>query len=268
MIRLTPAVKTLLLVNVIIFFAGSLLGMQDLLTHLGALVYVGSEYFRIHQFFTYMFLHAGLWHLVGNMFILFFFGPILESEWGSQRFLIYFLATGIGAGIIFAGVDYYETKKMEDNLVLYEQDPSLDNLGFLLSHSSEFQGALKYRPVVASLERLENAPEDVQYQEAMAAHMRAYYQVYENGSMVGASGAIFGIIIAMGLMFPNMQIRLLLIPVPITVKYIVIVLGSLEVYNQVQNAANDNVAHLAHLAGMLVGVILIKVWYGRDYRRR
>jgi len=266
--RLTPAVKTLLLVNIIIFAAGSLLDMDAVLKTFGGLVYVGAESFRVHQFFTYIFLHGDIMHLLGNMIGLFVFGPLLEQEWGSQRFMIYFLATGIGAGVIFAGVDYYETKKLEIAYLEYQDSAyGYEKFTQVLADNAEYKkmmGVSGFRRFVDDYAQNPNSPA---YKQQSLEFLSVRYNAVSNVPMIGASGAIFGLIIAMALMYPNLQIMLLIPPIPIKMKYFAIAYGAFEVYQQIQNAANDNVAHLAHLAGMLVGFILIKMWYGRNYRR-
>lgn len=265
--RLTPAVKTLLLVNIIIFAAGYLLDMSVMLNRLGGLVYVGSANFRVHQIISYMFLHGDFWHLFGNMFALFIFGPFLEGQWGSQRFMTYYLITGLGAGILFGAVDYYETSRIERAIENYETNPNPNDFSKILVDNPELI-VLPYnkKKVVEFLNSYNQDPQNRQYQEHSVYTLTALLDNHSSIPMVGASGAIFGIIIAMALLFPNLEFMLIIPPIPVKMKYIAMVYGGFEIYQQMQNIPGDNVAHLAHIGGMLVGYILIRVWYGRNYR--
>ncbi len=149
-----------------------------------------SPMFKLYQVVTYMFLHGGLSHLFFNMFALWMFGRTLESVLGSKRFLIYYMACGVGAGLLQLGI----------GLV---------------------------------------AP---------------YYLT------VGASGAVFGLLLAFGVLFPNATIMLLIPPIPIKAKWFVIIYGLLELFLGMGRFAGDNVAHFAHLGGMVWGFILLQYW--------
>ena len=262
--RLTPAVKTLLLVNIVLHLAASFFGIN--LIDWGGLRYITAEDFGVHQFLTYMFLHAaGFGHLLGNMIGLFVFGPILESEWGSQRFMTYYLITGIGAGILFTAVDFYEVKRLEHKIDVYAAAPDVDAFYVLLEKNPELIGN-NAEAANTTLTNMRQYPGDSRFVRNSLDYINdAYWNFINNKVMVGASGAIFGLIIAMALLFPNLQLFLLFPPIPIKMKYFALFYGLFELFQQI-NKANDGVAHLAHLGGMLVGFIMIKIWYGRNYR--
>lgn len=202
MFRLTPVVRNLIIINVIVFLGqaispqidiGSCFGPgysrgEDLLTAYLALFNVHTNCFRPYQLFTYMFAHGGFTHIFFNMLALAFMGPILESFWGQKKFLLFYLITGIGAALFSVGID----------LIMGG-------------------GA---------------------------------------GSMLGASGAIYGLLMAFGMIFPNMEVQLLIPPIPIKAKYLVFLLGGLTFLMD----RSGSVAHFAHLGGVVVGFIVVKAW--------
>jgi membrane associated rhomboid family serine protease len=194
MFRLTPVVRNLLIINVVVFLLQQFLNITPYVS----LYPIGSGYFAPYQFFTYMFAHGGFGHIFFNMFALASFAPILETYWGDKKFLFFYLSTGIGAAIIYAGVHY-----------------------FLLPGSG--------------------------------------------GMMLGASGALYGILMAFGLIFPNLEIMLLFPPIPIKAKYMVFLIGFLTFVMD----RSGSVAHLAHFGGAFVAFIIITVWrsQGTDGRR-
>jgi membrane associated rhomboid family serine protease len=200
MLELTPVVRNLLILNVIIFAAQSL--VPTLLPQ-GALYAFGSPYFEPYQLISYMFLHAGGRHLFSNMLSLFFFGPALERDvLGSQRFILFYLLTGIGAAILYLCVNAYEFSLIDD--------PNLLNL--MLSIPT-----------------------------------------------LGASGAVFGVMVGYGLAFSEREMRLFLIPFPVKVKYAILFFGLMEFYAGVYRA-DTGIAHFAHLGGMVIGFVLFKIW--------
>ncbi|MDR0768723.1 MAG: rhomboid family intramembrane serine protease [Dysgonamonadaceae bacterium] len=182
--------RNLLIINAGIFLA--CLIIKPLEFYL-ALFNFGSGYFKMYQLVTYMFTHASFEHIFFNMFALFMFGGILENYWGQKRFLIYYLVTGIGAGLV-------------QLLVCY------------------LQGITYPVPTV------------------------------------GASGAVFGLLLAFGMLFPDTPLFLMFVPIPIKAKYMVIGYGLLEFFFGVAHRSGDNVAHFAHLGGMLFGILLILYW--------
>lgn len=192
MLNLTPVVRNIIIINVVVFICTAWL-VPDLGPYLG-LYEVSSGAFRPYQLFTYMFVHGGIGHIFFNMLALAFIAPILEQFWGPRRFLLFYMITGIGAGAF-------------DILV-----------GIILSHGPTL-------PIPT----------------------------------VGASGAIYGVLMGFGMIFPNMQVMLLIPPIPIKAKYLVWVLGGLTFLMD----TNHSVAHFAHLGGIVVAYILIRIWRSR-----
>lgn len=229
---LPPVVKNLLIVNGL-FFLATLLAFNygiSLADFLG-LHHWSSELFRPHQLVTYMFMHGGIGHIFSNMFGLFMFGRVLEQVWGPKRFLIFYMVTGIGAGLIQLIVSEIRIQSLvsEINPELYEV---VINEGLSIRQS----GRNFIDPIAAELNNLINI------------------------STVGASGSIFGILLGFGMLFPNVEIMLLFLPIPIKAKYFVAFYGIFELYQGFANNPNDNVAHFAHLGGMLFAFFLIRSW--------
>jgi membrane associated rhomboid family serine protease len=198
MFNLTPVVRNIIIINVVIFLMQNFAAGLHLTGYL-ALWDFNSGLFRPYQFFTYMFAHGGFGHIFFNMLALASFAPILENYWGDKKFLIFYLATGIGAGVIYAVVNYFMIR----------------------------EGA---------------AP----------------------GSMLGASGAIYGILMAFGLVFPNLEIMLLFPPIPIKAKYMVFLMGIMTFALD----RSGSVAHVAHFGGALVAFLIIMYWKSQGPTRR
>ncbi len=262
---LTPVVKNLLIINVLAFFATYVFGnsMHISLNEMFGLRYFGSEKFSPFQLVTYMFLHADISHIFFNMFAVFMFGRILEQTWGGKRFFIYYMVTGIGAGLIHMGAQYFEIQPFVRSVNEVMSNTShdaivsfLDNYG--KPYSFEAQRLLK--GFIDSYNRIVNT--DPQGAAALAREFMPQFEAaYLNAHLtIGASGAVFGILLAFGMMFPNVQLMLLFPPIPIKAKYFVIMYGAIELFMGIKNFAFDNVAHWAHLGGMLFGFILIKYW--------
>jgi membrane associated rhomboid family serine protease len=206
MFNLTPVVRNLIIINVVIFLAQNLAPIHPSgcleyqyiggLTGLVSLWPFGSCAFAPYQFLTYMFAHGGFGHIFFNMLALASFAPILENYWGDKKFLIFYLATGIGAGVIYGVANY-------------------------------FMGG-------------------------------------GGGSMLGASGAIYGILMAFGLVFPNLEIMLLFPPIPIKAKYMVFIMGILTYALD----RSGSVAHIAHFGGAFIAFVLISIWRSQGRNQR
>lgn len=192
-----------------------------------------SLYFRPHQFFTHMFMHdvRDFRHILTNMFALWMFGSAIENVWGGKRFLTYYLVTGLGAALLHLAVSELELYRILDSL-------SVDQRSILFNTTRE------------QLIEINGFPDNL---------MNTAWMML-NQQMVGASGAVFGILLAFGMMFPNNRIFLLFFPIPIKAKYLVAGFGVWELYRGLANSPGDNVAHFAHLGGMLIGYILLKYW--------
>lgn len=266
---LPPVVKNLLIINVLFFLATIALGKSfDIdLYQLFGLHFFTADAFRPWQFITYMFMHGDHWHLFFNMFALWMFGYLLENVWGSKRFLIYYVVTGIGAALIHYGVLYIEMKPMLDSIDVLLTNPSNEkfveffNSGQIVYVSEEVQSL--------SIQFIKDfnyyITTDPQKALSVAIEFMSEYRLgFVNAPLVvGASGSIFGILLAFGMLFPNTLIYIFF-AIPIKAKYFVIVYGALELYFGMANRAGDNVAHFAHLGGMIFGFLLIMLWKKRS----
>jgi membrane associated rhomboid family serine protease len=194
MFNVTPVVRNLIIINVIVFIFQSIIpGLVEYL----ALFNVRTPYFKPYQLFTYMFCHGDFFHILFNMLVLSFMGPVMEEFWGQKKFLIFYTITGVGAGIF--------------NIL-----------------------------------------------------MDMFFGVGTFSMMIGASGAVYGVMTAFGITFPNMELRLMLLPISFKAKYMVMVLGSIAIYSGFRTQPGDNTAHLAHLGGIVVAIIFLQVWRGRN----
>ncbi len=251
-----PVVKNLIIINVLLLFATWVLQSQgiDLVEYLG-MHYPGSDKFMMHQIVTHMFMHGGLAHLFFNMFALWMFGRVLESVWGSRRFLIYYFVTGFGAVALHMFVNHLEISSIQNAVEAFRNTPSPELLDQFVNKNLP-NAAPRVRDFI-------NAWYDNPTSTAHAAEglslMERILQMKMDIPTVGASGAVFGVLLAFGVLFPNTQLMLLFPPIPIKAKYFVIAYGLIELYLGFTRPGS-NVAHFAHLGGMLFGYLLIKYW--------
>ncbi len=241
---LPPVVKNLLIINFIFFLATitfSRLGI-DLIDILG-LHYFGSEKFHPYQLVTYMFMHGGFSHIFFNMFALWMFGYAIENIWGPKRFFIYYLVTGFGAAMLHYGIFYLENASLITSINQYLADPY--NEAVQLKLLSVLNPVLTHpiTPIDLNIELVEDLKNTF----------------LNRPVVVGASGAVFGILLAFGMMFPNTLIYLYF-AIPVKAKYFVIFYGLAELYFGLADRGASNVAHFAHVGGMLFGYLLIRYW--------
>lgn len=226
-----PVVKNLVIINAIMLFGTYVLEMRGIdLTSILGLHYFESPDFRPYQLVTHMFMHGGLMHLVFNMFALWMFGRVLESVWGPKRFFIYYFVTGLGAAALHTFVNFIEFHYIASRM-------APETVQMVLSQGTEiFNQGKNFSDVDAGkLNLILNVP------------------------TVGASGAVFGILLGFGMLFPNTQLMLLFPPIPIKAKYFVMGYGAIELFSGLTNTGS-NIAHFAHLGGMLFGYLMIRYW--------
>ena len=210
--------KNLLIVNVVAFLACYLMGADamggfKLNDILGLHFFLASD-FHIYQLFTYMFMHGSFEHIIFNMFALWMFGCVVERVWGAKKFLFYYIACGVGAGL-FQEAAQYVTYVMKD-LAAYD---------FVNTGTARI---------------------------AMSQYLNMW-------TTVGASGAIYAILLAFGMIYPNERIFIFPIPIPIKAKYLVIGYAVIELVSAM-STSGDGVAHIAHLGGMVFGFFMIRYW--------
>jgi len=232
-----PVTRNILIINVIVWLATLAFSRTNIdLVRMFGLHYFLSSDFKIYQLVTYMFLHdPSFWgHIFFNMFAVYMFGQVIENTWGAKRFFIFYFVTGIGAGLMQMLVCYFRIQALL---------PDLPADALITVHN---QGA------------------DLLLQNLNFTGKLGELNLLYNGTTIGASGAVFGILIAVGIMFPNVPLMLIFLPIPIKAKYFVVLYGLVELFMGFGNFGWDNVAHFAHLGGMLFGLIMVLYWRKKD----
>jgi len=263
---LPPVVKNLLIINGLFFMATIVLGEQfniDLTEILG-LHFPMSDQFRPYQLITYMFMHGGFAHIFFNMFALWMFGNTLENYWGPKRFLTYYLITGIGAAICHYAVLYFQMEPTLRVIDYYLSNPSLNEFqAFINSEHFKITDHATLNHATEILNSYNQALYANNTNEALrisVEYMQTYKADFVNAPVIiGASGSVFGILLAFGMLFPNTMLYIYF-AIPIKAKWFVLFYGLAELFSGIANSSGDNVAHFAHLGGMLFGFILIKYW--------
>lgn len=227
------AVVVLILMNAVIYFAASLEGGQ-ILNEL-ALYFPENESFSLWQGVTHLFMHGGIFHLLLNMLALWMFGAPLERIWGTKRFLIFYFIAGIGAASVYTLIHYYQFD------ALYQQ---LIDSGFNRNDIQNFIDQSLYPTAVFS--------------EKQASEFFGIYQ----RPMVGASGAIYGILVAFAFTYPDTKLALIFLPVPIAAKYFIPILISIDLFSGLTGFSlfGGGVAYFAHVGGALIGFLLMMYW--------
>ena len=264
----TPVVRALIITCVALWLLT--IGVSEMgidLTHLLGLFNFDSPFFRPWQLFTHLFMHDTKepFHLFFNMLGLWMFGSSLERYWGPKRFLAYFLITGIGAGVVQTTVTNYQLRPMLIAANSYETTPTYEAF-------DQFVG--QYLPGSFDNEQVNQFLKEWYYDRDNPGYINDSRQLVseianmrQNIVNVGASGGLYGLLLAFGMIFPNVMIMMLIPPIPMKAKYFVIVFGAIELFSGLRNNVDDNVAHFAHLGGMLFGIILILIWKKQDRNR-
>lgn len=257
--ELTPTVKNLLLITVgmhiiTVFFMPQLKGWF-------ALYHIESRFFLPFQFVTYMFMHADFWHLFSNMFGLFIFGPLLEQFMGPKKIIILWMVCGVGSGVLYSGYNIYRINKLNHQIETFSEKPDPEVFNRFVSSNKHL-----FNPSIYDLvDAYSRNPDNPELVDRATRNMLGVRDRQVNIPMVGASGALFGVLIAFGMLFPNTQLFLLFPPMPVKAKYLVLFYGLYTVYNIFASNPEDNVAHFAHLSGLVIGAFLVGYWK-RDRR--
>ena len=241
--NLPVATRTLIIINVGVFLLTMLLSSMQVMN---LDVVFGSYYpesinFQFWQPFTHMFIHAGIGHLLFNMFALFIFGSTVEYHLGTKRFLILYFIAGMGSFILFNAQNYFTVEPLKAAVYGIGLSPEIIN--------SKIDLDLFGQAMVPSF--FNTVPEVV-------ALVQAYIT-----PMVGASGAIYGVLVAFGFLFPNTGLSLIFIPYPIKAKYFIPGLIGLEIILGLLNLSWNPVAHFAHIGGAVAGFVLVYYWKKR-----
>jgi len=237
--RLTDAIKHLLIINILFFVATSLYG--DQMYQWFSLWFPKNENFGLWQILSHMFMHGGFMHIAFNMYALYAFGSPLEQMWGKNKFFFFYFSAGLGAALIHTGVNYYHFNAGMADL--------------LSSGVPEEQ-----------IQTLLNIPRDIvntQYNQYLD-----FYDSY-NTPAVGASGAIYGVLVAFGMSYPNSELFLIFLPVPIKAKYFIPVLIGLDLFSGVTGYSlfGQGIAHFAHIGGALFGFLMMWYWKKNQFNK-
>jgi membrane associated rhomboid family serine protease len=253
--NMTPVVKQLLIINILVFILSQTMP-QNYETL--SLFYFESEKFRFWQPFTHMFMHAkmpNLMHILFNMFALVSFGSALEHFWGGKKFLFFYIACGLGAAFVQTGMNYYEIHQVVNELGLSAQDIQVI---FDTPLSDVFNSAGQ---TTGKVNQILN---DVDCTQAEFDRLSLIY-----GSCVGASGAIYGLLVAFAFMFPMAELMMMFIPVPIKAKFFVPIIVGLDLFSGVTGfsifSGGGNIAHFAHIGGALTGFLLMMLWRNNKF---
>lgn len=229
---MTPVVKNIILINIVMFVA-YWIGVKAFDINLNSVLgiyFPKSDSFKPIQIISHMFMHYNFMHILFNMYALYIFGQALENVWGPKRFLIYYMVCGLGAILMHESVIAYEYSRLAQALSPEQVQTVIREGTSVLNEGIGFGNA-----AMNSLLVLLNTP------------------------TIGASGAVFGVLLAFGVLFPNTQLMIIFPPIPIRAKYFVLIYGVLELILAFSQPGS-NIAHFAHLGGMLFGYLLIVYW--------
>lgn len=240
--------KNLLIINILVFILTLLLGAKgiDLNAMLGT-HYIGSALFQPFQVITHMFAHDGFWHILMNMWLFVMLGGYLERLWGPKRFFIFFLLCGFAAFLLQNAITAVDLFNYKSKLAAAGLDVS--TIDYYIKNSSDMESCFME---IAKHYQLLSIPDDL-----------VYYVSNSYSTMLGASGAVFGVLAAFAVLFPNQEF-LLYFAFPLKAKYLVGAYFLFEVYMAFQNDPSDRVAHLAHVGGAIMGALIVIYWRKTD----
>ncbi|WP_347374446.1 rhomboid family intramembrane serine protease [Aequorivita sp. Q41] len=233
--RITDTVKFLLILNVLFFIGTQFTG--GVAERLFALYYFENPSFQYWQPFTSMFMHANFFHILFNMYALWAFGSPLELRWGQKKFLFFYFSAGLGSALVYTLVNYYQVHSVMDALLAGGWSE-----GEVMSYLSGGNGGSQAVLDTVSMDQI-----------------NAMFNTY-NGVALGASGAVYGVLVAFGLMFPTVELMLMFLPVPIKAKYFIPGIILLDLIFGI-TGAQTGIAHFAHIGGAIFGFLM--AWYWR-----
>ncbi len=239
--RMTDAIKHLIIINVVVFAATFVLKMN--FTDSLALYFPENENFGFWQFLTHMFVHGGVMHIVFNMYALWAFGSPLEQIWGRNKFLFFYFSAGLGAGLIYTAVNYFQFNGVYEQLI---------NIGLSGTEIQQILDTGTFNDQILSSITNEQLSE--------------FYATYHTPA-VGASGAVYGVLVAFGMMYPNAKLALIFFPVPIAAKYFIPVMILGDLFFGMTKYSVGNVAHFAHIGGAIIGFIIAYYWKKNQFKR-
>ena len=240
--RITEIVKHLLIINIIFFFASSVLG--EIMYDLFAMHYPNNPNFFIWQPITHMFMHGDLTHIMFNMFGLWMFGTPLEQMWGKQKFIFFYISAGLGAVLLQTII--YHIDVVSVNQILSEYGLSKGEID------------LFYKTGRLNTSLIQSIGED-----RLFSGIQSFKAL-----MVGASGALYGILVAFAMLFPNVQLMLLFPPIPVRAKYLVPILILFDLFFGFTSYSVGPIAHFAHIGGAITGFIMMWYWKKNNFNNK
>jgi membrane associated rhomboid family serine protease len=241
--------KNLLLLNILVFILTLILGSKGVdLNQLLSTHAIGSPLFKPYQVVTYMFAHADFLHILMNMWLFVMLGGYLERLWGPKRFFIFFLLCGFGAFLLQNAMSVYQLFELKSKISASGID--INTINYYISNTSSIQ---------ESLIEINDMGNFTQSQASLILE----YVMESNASMLGASGAVFGVLAAFAILFPNQEF-LLYFAIPVKAKFLVGGYIIYEIYQSFQHNPNDQVAHLAHVGGAIAGALIVLYWRKKD----
>jgi membrane associated rhomboid family serine protease len=239
--NITETIKHLIILNVILFVAPQFLNLD--LTNVLALHFPQNEHFGFWQYLTSTFMHGSFGHILFNMYGLYAFGTPLEQMWGKKKFLFFYFSTGIGASIIYTLVNYYQFNGYFEQLIADGLTP--DKIQVILTSGNYTQYA-----------ELITLPH-----EKMIKFWNLFYT-----PALGASGAVYGVLVAFGLYFKEAKLALIFFPVPIAAKYFIPIMLLGDLFFGMTKYSVGNIAHFAHVGGAIVGFIIAWYWKNKQFK--
>ncbi len=241
----TPKIiKQLILVNVVFFLLSQL---SPRFMDLFAMHFPENPAFRWWQVITHMFMHGGIWHIGFNMYALWAFGSPIVYRYGTNRFLLFYFLSGLGALAFFIGVEYYEFYKYIHQLT--QAGVSEPVIWDILRSNGSNASLAQLGPLL--------------YDDQVLLTLKKLFQIY-NLVIVGASGAIYGILVAFAFFYPRAKLMLVFLPYPLDAKYFVPLLILMDIFMGFTNYLHTPIAHLAHVGGALTGLFLFWLWRKRN----
>lgn len=238
---MTETVKQLIIINIIFFIGTQFVG--DVAYKFLSLYYPENQDFKFWQPLSHMFMHGGVMHIAFNMFALYSFGTALEHYWGAKKFIFFYISCGLGSALIHIASNYYFFH---------------DGLNTLVANGI---------PKAEIMQVLSEGKFDTRWQEMLS---QSGFQSFIGSYMtpaVGASGAVYGVLVAFAFMFPDAELMLIFLPVPVKAKYFVPVIVGLDLFSGVTGFSvfGDGIAHFAHVGGALIGFLMMWYWKKNEF---
>jgi membrane associated rhomboid family serine protease len=257
MIKFNTATNILIFINLITFVLQSLLGID--LIQIYGLKSFASGLFKPYQIFTHLFVHSNFMQLLSNIFAFYNFGPIIENTLSSQTFIRFYIIAGVGSALIYSSLNYIEISKKKTIVTNYILQPSPEEFEKCINKLGKLSPAL-YR----FKESFYSHQTDENYIKQSISIAKELYRKKTDISIIGSTAVTFALMTAVALLFPNMKMLIMLFPIPIKTKYFVTLYAVYEIYSTIKDNQTDNIAHIAHICGIVLSFIFIKLWMRRN----